>query len=236
MKMRAGADFSRPGFSVVAALAAMLVLPAPSSAAGILYQFDTPFGTSTVPPGSPPPWLDATFLDTTGGVFLTLSNADLAGTEKVDVVALNLNPRLNPANLTFGSQSSVGSFTAPTIGTRADAFKADGDGYYDIEIQFNTGGGSSATFGNGESVTYLLGGISGLTVPDFEYHSAPSGSAGPFYATAHIQGIGTGNVSAWVEPGLGPVPVPEPGAGAILNMAAAAWLGGRFARKQKVKL
>lgn len=233
MKMRAGADFSRPGFSVVAALAAMLVLPAPSSAAGILYQFDTPFGTSTVPPGNPPPWLDATFLDTTGGVLLTLSNADLAATEKIDVVALNLNPRLNPANLTFGSQSSVGSFTAPTIATGAEAFKADGDGYYDIELQFNTGGGSSATFGNGESVTYLLGGISGLTASDFEYLSAPSGSAGPFYAAAHIQGIGTGNVSAWVEPGLGPMPVPEPGVSALLGMTAGVWLAGRFARRRR---
>ena len=231
MKTCASSDFSMPGFRAIAALAALLVLPAPLSTAGIMFQFDTVFSASSVPPGGSVPWLNATFVDTPGGVLLTLSNANLAATEKTAVVAFNLNPGLAPANLTFGYQSSLGSFTSPTISTGVDAFKADGDGNYDIELQFDIGGGSSATFGNGESVTYLLGGISGLTVVHFEYLSAPSGGAGPFYAVAHVEGTGSGIASAWVEPNLGPQPyaVPEPGTSAILGVAAGAWLAGRFA-------
>jgi len=227
-----------PGSSAVAALAALLALPAPASAAGILFQFDTVFGANSVAPGGSAPWLNATFVDTAGGVLLTLSNVNLAATEKISVVDFNFNPGLNPANLTFGFQSSVGSFTSPTISTGVDAFKADGDGYYDIQLQFDTGGGSSARFDNGESVTYLLAGIPGLTVGDFEYFSASSGGTVPFYAAAHMQGTGGGNVSAWVEPDLGPipVPVPEPATSAILSMAAGVWFAGHLAGRKRGKI
>jgi hypothetical protein len=230
MTKRAGPEYSLPGFGAVAALAALLVLPAPAGAAGFVYQFDTVFGASSVAPGGAAPWLQATFADATGGVLLTLSNVSLTVTEKTEVVAFNLNPSLDPAGLTFALQSSVGSFTSPTISTGVDAFRADGDGYYDIALQFDIGGGASTTFNNGESLTYLLAGIPGLTASDFEYLSTASGGGGPFYAAAHVQGTGSGNVSAWAEPNLGPLPlpVPEPAASALLSLAAGVWFAGRF--------
>jgi hypothetical protein len=238
MKTLAGSDFSLPGFVAVGALAALLVLPAPACAAGMLYQFDTVFGASSVDPSGSAPWLNAIFVDTTDGVLLTISNVNLAATEKVGVVDFNLSPSLSPANLTFDLQNSVGSFAAPTISTGMDAFRADGDGYYDIEFRFSIGGGSSAMFDNGESVTFLLEGISGLTAGDFAFLSTPSGGTNPFYAAAHIQGTGSGIASAWTEPGLGPLPysAPEPATSAILIMAAGMWFAGRFAARKTAKV
>jgi hypothetical protein len=236
MKRPEGSDCSVPGSLAMAALAAWLMLPGPARAAGFVYQFDAVFGASTVTPAGAAPWLNAIFVDAPGGVLMTLSNLNLAATEKTSTFDFNLNPSLNPANLTFTFQSSVGSFTPPTITKDVDANKADGDGYYDIQLQFDVGGGSSSLFDNGESVTYLIDGIDGLTADDFEYLSTPSGGGNPFYAAAHIQGTGGGASSAWTEPSLGPLIVPEPGSGVIFSLAAGVWYAARLAGRKKTKL
>jgi hypothetical protein len=235
MKRHADSDYSVPGSLAVAALAAWLVLPAAAGAAGFLYQFDAVFGASTVTPAGAAPWLSATFVDSPSGVLMTLSNLNLAASEKTGVFDFNLNPSQNPASLTFTFQSSVGSFTSPTISTGVDANKADGDGYYDIQLQFDVGGGSSSSFDNGESVTYLVGGIGGLTVEDFEYLSTPSGGGNPFYAAAHIQGTGGGGSSAWTEPSLGPLIVPEPASSVMLGLAAGMWYIARLGGRKRTK-
>lgn len=49
----------------------------------------------------------------------------------------------------------------------------------------------------------------GLTPADFAVLSASSGSGtGPYYAAAHLQGLGGGTDSTWI--GAGSAPVPEP--------------------------
>jgi hypothetical protein len=234
MKKPAGSDYSVPGSLAVAALAAWLALPGPASAAGFLYQFDAVFGASTVTPAGAAPWLSATFVGAPGGVLMTLSNLNLAPTEKTSTFDFNLNPSRNPASLTFTFQSAFGSFTLPTISTGVDANKADGDGYYDIQLQFDVGG-SSSSFDNGESLTYLIGGIAGLTDEDFEYLSTPSGGGNPFYAAAHIQGTGGGGSSAWTQPSLGPLIIPEPAGGAMLGLAAGMWYVGRMGGRRRIK-
>jgi hypothetical protein len=202
-------------------LTILVFLPILSSASGILYQFNTPFPTDPSPSGSTP-WLTADFENTSSGVDLTISSAGLQGSEFINGngnganggVFFNLNPADNPTSLAFALVSSSGSF-APQVSTGEDSFKADGDGKYDVQIDFGN------NFSAGNSITYLITGISGLTAADFSYLSAESGGeSGPFYAAAHIQGLSGGN-STWIEPGGGPMttPVPEPSTVAFLAVS-----------------
>ena len=76
----------------------------------------------------------------------------------------------------------------------------------------------------GESVTYLISGITNLSAADFKYESSPAGGSGPFYAAVHFQNTGTSqNKSAWGEPGAGPITVPEPTAAVLFSVAGAAF-------------
>jgi hypothetical protein len=212
-----------------------LLSPTKSSAAsGITYQFDNEFSSGT-PPTGPAPWITATIQTSTPGtVLLTVANNGLVGSEFLSGFYLNLNPNFNPLNLSISYISSAGSFLIPSIASGTiergiDNFKADGDGKYDVLFDFSTSNGS--TFGAGESVTYQISGISGLTADDFAYFSAPNGGNGPFYAAAHVQGIGTaGSLSGWVEPSLGAIhfDVPEPSSPVLVTLSLG-FLG--FARR-----
>jgi hypothetical protein len=203
-----------------------LLSPTKSSAAsGITYQFDNEFSSGT-PPAGAAPWITATIqTETPGTVLLTIANNGLIGSEFVSGFYLNLNPNFNSLNLSISYVSSSGGFLIPsvdsgTIERGTDSFKADGDGKYDVLFDFSTSSG--ATFGSGGSVTYEISGISGLTADDFVYLSAPNGGHGPFYAAAHVQGIGAdGSLSGWVEPSLGALQfqVPEPSCGALLSLS-----------------
>jgi hypothetical protein len=209
-----------------------------SAASGITYQFDNEFSSGT-PPAGPAPWITATIQTVTPGtVQLTVANNGLLGSEFVSGFYLNLNTNFNPLNLSISYVSSSGSFLVPSVGSGTielgtDSFKADGDGKYDVLFDFSTVSGS--TFGAGESVTYQISGISGLVADDFVYLSAPNGGHGPFYAAAHVQGIGpTGGLSGWVEPSLGAqvLQVPEPACGVLLGLSVG-FLG--FARRLKAR-
>lgn len=204
----------------------VLLLPARVSAeSGITYQFDSEFSGGT-PPAGAAPWITATIQNTTPGtVLLTVANNGLGGSEFVSGFYLNLNPTFNPLNLSISYVSSVGTFAVPSIASGTiergtDSYKADGDGKYDLFFDFSLSSGT--TFGAGESITYQLSGISGLSANDFDYLSAPDGGHGPFDAAAHVQGIGAnGSLSGWVEPSLGaqPLLVPEPSSCVLLTCA-----------------
>lgn len=185
----------------------------------VLYQFDNSFSGGT-PTGSTP-WVVATLQDTAGGVLLTVNNSGLNGGEFLGSLYLNINPADSSQipNLTFALQSSSAGVTAPTIQTGEDGFKADGDGKYDILFSFATA--NAGVFGAGDQISYLISGIPGLTVEDFVFLSTPAGGNGPFDAAGHIQGIGSNDDSAWVDPSQGAIiiPVPEPAPAAILVLA-----------------
>ena len=209
---------------------------------GILYQFDTPFPSDPNPAG-PVPWIQAAFTDITPGtVLMTISNVNLTSGEFVKGngnganggLFFNLNPNDNPANLTFSLISSNGNF-GTTISKGVNAFKADGDGKYDIQFDF-----SGNNFSTGSSIAYRITGISGLTAADFAFLSAPAGGSGPFYAAAHVQGLpaSCGGDSTWIEPGRGPlsiIPVPEPVPGAFLALLLGLW-GVWFMRVRSLRL
>jgi hypothetical protein len=120
----------------------------------------------------------------------------------------NLDPILNPTDLSIVNSGGTGP--APvSILTGVDAFKADGDGLYDIFVNLPT---STDTFGAGESLIFDITGIASLTANSFNFLSFPDGGTGPFLAAAKVQSTGIdGEGSDWIAP----VPVP-----------AAAWLFG----------
>jgi len=215
---------------------ALLSASKSSAASGITYQFDNEFSSGT-PPAGPAPWITASIQTISPGtVQLTIANNGLLGSEFVSGFYLNLNTNFSPLNLSISYVSSSGSFLIPSVGSGTiergtDSFKADGDGKYDVLFDFSTVSGS--TFGAGESITYQISGIAGLTADDFVYLSAPNGGHGPFYAAAHVQGIGAdGALSGWVEPSLGaqPILVPEPSSAGLLVLALSV-LG--FVRRSK---
>ncbi|MBU6410855.1 MAG: hypothetical protein KGR98_10760 [Verrucomicrobia bacterium] len=193
------------GFAVAVLFAlTACFIPARAEAGGILYQFDNVFSGSNGFSDSPP-WLDATFQDASNGVLLTIANSNLASGEFVSGVYFNFDPADTVTNLNFTFQSAIGTFGAASVSTGENAFKADGDGSYDILLGFSTMDGRKFT--GGDSVTYLIGGEGGLTASDFSFTSANGSSA--LYAAAHVQGF-AGGQSAWIDPQAGPIQVPEP--------------------------
>ena len=192
------------------------------SAAGIIYQFDTPFPTDPSP-AAPAPWITADFENVSGGVNLTVSAVGLTGSEFSSEIYFNLDPglALDQSSLVFNETASSGSFSTPTISQAAgdNNYKADGDGKYDFRFNFGTASGT--TFGAGDSITYFISGIPGLMASSFSFKSEPAGGSGPFYAAAHIQSL-AGGLSTWIEPGGGPMitPIPEPAPMALLGVSA----------------
>lgn len=206
-----------------AALAGVLALPCipVAQASTVTFNYsaiisgDTPAGTS--------PWIKATFDDGggTGTVNLTITTSGLTGSENVTGMYFNLDPALNPTSLSF-SFTALGSTgpAATSIQTTAaeppsSAFKADGDGLYDILFNFPTGSGFNAN----ETVKYSITGIASLTASSFNFLSAcgnPSCSGpGNYYAAAKVQNTPGPTGSSWIASNVGVVPIP-----------AAVWLFG----------
>ncbi|RJQ55610.1 MAG: PEP-CTERM sorting domain-containing protein [Nitrospiraceae bacterium] len=191
---------------IITSLVAVLIASMVSfgQATMISINLDTEFSGAT-PPAGTAPWLTATFDDagTPGSVMLTMSTANLTGTEFVSTWSFNLNPALNPVSLNF-AYSSGEMFSSLTQGV--NCCKADGDGFFDISFNFNNG-----AFTSGETSVFNITGIPTLTALDFDFLSLGSGNSPDGLKTAaHVQSIGVdGNDSGWIT-GETTV-VPEPG-------------------------
>jgi len=171
----------------------------PVAAGTVTYNYgDVSSGAS---PAGSPPWVQAIFSDTAPDtVQLTLSAGNLTGNEFVSCWYFNLNPGMNPAGLTFAVSSTGGAFAGPTIKTGADGYKAGPDGKFDLMLSFATGGDNSARFTSGDSITFDITGISGLTADDFNQLSTTAGGSGAYPSAAHIQDIPPDGGSGWVNP------------------------------------
>jgi hypothetical protein len=204
---------------LIAASCALVALVAvgDSRAATITYGLDIEFSGGQAPAG-PTPWVTAQFDDSIGGpntVRLTMSATNLSGSEYIAEMSFNFDPALDPTQLTFTDVSSP-SVGATTVSTGVDAFKADGDGFFDIFFDFPPPPGSAAArFGPGEVVVYDITYTSAIDVNSFAFLSEMGGGTGSYFAAAHVQnttGAGTGG-SGWI----GATVVPEPASALLLG-------------------
>lgn len=198
--------------SKLGAIAAIgfLCLAAHAHAATYIFNFDVVF--SGAAPASPAkPWVVAVFEDLLGGgVRLSVTNLNLAANESVLRLFFNLNPVLDPANLTFTFVGPPDAFETPTITKAKDGLMADADGIYDIRFEFADIETGWRAFGYGEYFVYDITGVPGLAAADFCYPSLASGSAGVYLAAARLETLN--GPYGWIG-----VAVPEPG---VVNLAA----------------
>lgn len=187
--------------------------------------------SGAAPPAGSDPWLTATFDDSFGGantVRLTMAAPNLVATEFVHEWLFNFDPALDPTQLSFAPVDTPGA-TPTAILTGVDAFKADGDGFFDILFDFPPPpSGFDAKFTAGETVTYDITYIAAIGAQSFDFDSAGGGGRGPFPTAAHVQGIGPeGNESGWVTA------VPEPSSIVVWGLSLLA--GAGFARLRRRK-
>ena len=110
------------------------------------------------------------------------------------------------AGTAWGSASGCTQCSAILFGS--DAFKADGDGFYDLQVMFPSSGGAHGAdrFAPGETVVFTVT-ATGITPESFLAFSSPGGGAGPFQVAAHVISIDSqSGQSGWISG----QPVPEP--------------------------
>jgi hypothetical protein len=175
---------------------------------------------------SPSP-ITVTFMDlATGGVRMGIqANAALAP-HSIMGMYFNLDTALNPTSLVFSSAlfSSVG---ASSIQTGTNAYKADGDGYFDIKLSYASG------FNTPLRSVYDITGPSGLNVSSFIGMSDPGpghGNSGPFPIAAQT---GSGWLTASFAPTttVGAIPEPEVYAMMLAGLALMSFVARRRKRQ-----
>jgi hypothetical protein len=193
--------------AALAAVAALLSLTC-AQAATLTFEYDFSFGSE--PADGPTPWMTAVFDDggSPGSVTLIVTVAATISAADVTQIYFNLDPILNPDNVTITRVSGTGPLSSETVISKAvDSFKADGDGFFDILFDFDTGG-QAARFNAGETLEYEFTDLAGtLIADDFNFLSAPSGGQGSFLTAAHVQDTGPDEEgSDWIAPSIVPVP------------------------------
>jgi hypothetical protein len=169
-----------------------------------------------------------------------LSAPNLKDRENISEFDWNLDPALaaDLGHLTFSNLIKTGSFNTPTISESANTFKADGDGYYDLQLSFTTGENIAKTFANGDTLQYTISGT-GISASSFDFESFTNGGdSGPFTAAAQIQntaGASHGG-SGWVADSTGgniqPTNVPEPSTMVMVGLGAIALASVRLRRRE----
>lgn len=227
----------------VGAMVALAALPGLESTARgstVTMDFDIEFSGGQAPGGATP-WLTAVFDDAAdsigaNGVLLTLSTPGLTGSENIDKWLFNLNPALDPTQLTFTRVGGTGpvSVTIATTADNTNSIPGDGGGYYDINFNFPQGN-PAGRFSAGETEIYEIGYVSPLTADDFNFLAAPHGGNGVHLSAAHVQnttGEGSGG-SGWVAPGNGTQPIPEPATLVIWSLLGLGFACGGWARRKR---
>jgi len=155
------------------------------ASAQIIMPLDFELSGGDMPNGSTP-WITASFIDVSpNNVKLTMSASNLTGVEYIN--QWYFNSLVDTAGLTFTALDYAAITTAIVPSLGSDAFKADGDGFFDIAFNFsNVDDGSR--FEAGETVTYNIFGT-GITAATFNTQSVTGGGAGIYESAAQISGI-----------------------------------------------
>lgn len=204
----------------------------PVAQAAVDFNFSGAF--SGTPPSSPGPWLTVSLsqaADNAVSLSIELPGSLPAGAY-LDKLYLNYDPSANASLLSVSGPGIPSGAVA--WGANNNAFKADGDGYYDVALDFPNPGSSSYGLGTASSASYMINGpTAGHITPDsfYPYYSAPGGGAGQYLIAAHVAGYS--GASAWL---YGTPSVPEPNsslAGALLLLPLTAM--GLLRRKGRSK-
>jgi hypothetical protein len=197
---------------------------APASASVIFTFTGNDFSDTTDNTGGS---LTVTITDIAGGVELAFQN------NFVDAGAFPgafyFNTTFAPLTNAAGSCVLCGSIGAPSFSFGSNAFKADGDGKYDILIDMDNAPPSDR-LEPGESATMrILADNVGFNAASFLSLSAPDGGHGPFEAALHLQSLPQGG-SDWLSASGTVTSAPEPGS---MLLFATALIGGarRLTRK-----
>jgi len=174
---------------------------APSAEATVTYSLDWLF--SGQQPANSGPWGSISFQNTanvTDSVTVTMTASNLASSEFITF--WGFNSTLAVAGLTVNysdtdaSATSVKADCPAGAGCDAGTHKADGDGFYDIVLSFDTSAGATR-FTNGETITFTITGT-GLTETNFSPLSEGGTGPGNYNTAIHIQGIqGNTSCSGW---------------------------------------
>lgn len=190
-------DASRRCMIVFAAIAACLLLSAATARADpVTFVLQGPAFSSNSPAGS----ITITITqNTASSVQISIVN-----NTDGDIDDLYFNNIL--AGPSWGTPNGCTQCSAVLFGS--NAFKADGDGFYDLQLMFPTSGGSHGPdrFAPGDTVVFTVS-ATGITPESFLAFSSPGGGAGPFQVAAHVISIDSqGGQSGWISD----KPVPEP--------------------------
>ena len=202
---------------------------ATSSTAAVITLSGTDFSGPTANTGGS---IVVTITDIVGGVDLTVENNLVDSGAYLD--DLYLNTTLAPLAAASGSCilcSDVNSVT-PVFSFGSNAFQADGDGLYDILIDFSNTNSGGTRLTPSESVSLrILSTTAGFNAASFASISAPAGGHGPFQAAAHIASLPDGQ-SDWIAGTTQITSVPEP---ASLLLVATGLFGSarQLARKRR---
>ena len=178
------------GFCAPLGLAAlMFTTPSMATADTVTFNLNTKFDLDNAGPSVIGP--TAVFTDVGANeVELTLSfpNSDTS----LKAFGWYFNFTGNLSALSIEHDSGLNTLTS---GIQSNAFKADGDGFFDIVLGFESGG--SGIFSPGDAATFTLSGTS-MTAHSFNAPSAPGGGNGTWNAAVHIGGFTTPrNYSVW---------------------------------------
>lgn len=113
-------------------------------------------------------------------------SADLEKSEFISDLSINLNPELDPHDLTFTLYDSRGDFEVPTISYGKK---------FDIGFSFETRGndGGKNRFNETDSLTYIIT-SKGVNANSFTFLD----DSNKYYVLSHVQNIGSDATSCWI--------------------------------------
>jgi hypothetical protein len=118
-------------------------------------------------------------------VQLTITAVGLGANFSLDSLYFSLNPNLDAKDLVFTQTGSVGGVTG-SVSAANNSYKVNGgSGKFDIRVTF----GDSPAFVTGDSLTFDITGIGGLSVSDFLYQETASAGNAPRFAAGSLQDL-----------------------------------------------